>query len=109
MTITITTTITITITTIIITIIIIIIVIIIIIIIFPSCFLFSLPYAQIFGGAGSFSREHFKLINGFSNKFWGWGGEDDDLYKRYSLLTKVKKSVKVAQNGFRQLDFDKSL
>ena len=48
----------------------------------PLCFPFSLPYEQIFGGAASFSREHFKLINGFSNKFWGWGGEDDDLYKR---------------------------
>jgi len=45
-----------------------------------------LPYEQIFGGAGSFSREHFELINGFSNKFWGWGGEDDDLYNRLCLL-----------------------
>lgn len=45
-------------------------------------FFSSLPYSNIFGGAGSFTREHFELINGFSNKFWGWGGEDDDLYKR---------------------------
>ena len=46
-------------------------------------FFYSLPYNNIFGGAGSFSKEHFQLINGFSNQFWGWGGEDDDLYKRY--------------------------
>lgn len=45
-------------------------------------FNYRLPYSNIFGGAGSFSREHFELINGFSNKFWGWGGEDDDLYNR---------------------------
>ncbi|KAM7430624.1 hypothetical protein ABFA07_018699 [Porites harrisoni] len=45
-------------------------------------FSYRLPYSTIFGGAGSLTKEHFKLINGFSNKFWGWGGEDDDLYNR---------------------------
>ena len=52
---------------------------------FISFFFFffpSLPYQGIFGGAGSFSRKHFEAINGFSNQFWGWGGEDDDLYSR---------------------------
>ena len=43
---------------------------------------FRLPYASIFGGVGSFTKEQFENINGFSNKFWGWGGEDDDLYRR---------------------------
>ena len=49
-------------------------------------YFFRLPYASIFGGAGSFKKEHFEKINGFSNKFWGWGGEDDDLYKRYAAI-----------------------
>lgn len=26
--------------------------------------------------------EQFRKINGFSNAFWGWGGEDDDLWNR---------------------------
>lgn len=47
-------------------------------------FNYILPYTNIFGGVGAFTRQHFELINGFSNKFWGWGGEDDDLFKRIS-------------------------
>ncbi len=28
------------------------------------------------------SAKDFKQINGYSNSFWGWGGEDDQLYQR---------------------------
>jgi predicted glycosyltransferase involved in capsule biosynthesis len=45
-------------------------------------FLTRLPYASLFGGAGAFKKKDFEEVNGFSNKFWGWGGEDDDLYQR---------------------------
>lgn len=27
-------------------------------------------------------REHFELVNGMSNKYWGWGLEDDEFYVR---------------------------
>jgi len=62
-------------------------------------FNYRLPYEQIFGGAGSFSREHFELINGFSNKFWGWGGEDDDLYNRISArgLELTRPSIRLGR------------
>ena len=39
-------------------------------------------YSTLFGGIEAFSTDHFKLINGFSNQFFGWGGEDDNLYDR---------------------------
>ncbi|MEQ2170193.1 hypothetical protein GOODEAATRI_032807 [Goodea atripinnis] len=45
-------------------------------------FNFTLPYNTIFGGVTALSREQFLKVNGFSNTFWGWGGEDDDLYQR---------------------------
>ncbi|KAM3592939.1 uncharacterized protein V6R79_002109 [Siganus canaliculatus] len=45
-------------------------------------FNFQLPYNTFFGGVSSLSRDHFLRINGFPNTYWGWGGEDDDVYKR---------------------------
>uniref|UniRef100_A0A8C8RN40 Beta-1,4-galactosyltransferase n=1 Tax=Pelusios castaneus TaxID=367368 RepID=A0A8C8RN40_9SAUR len=37
---------------------------------------------QFFGGVSGLTVEQFKKINGFPNAFWGWGGEDDDLWNR---------------------------
>ncbi|XP_069045501.1 beta-1,4-galactosyltransferase 1 [Lepisosteus oculatus] len=45
---------------------------------------FRLPYQQYFGGVSSLSKEQFLKINGFPNNYWGWGGEDDDIYNRIS-------------------------
>jgi predicted glycosyltransferase involved in capsule biosynthesis len=43
---------------------------------------YKLPYETYFGGVTLFDKESFKKINGFSNQYWGYGGEDDDLYLR---------------------------
>lgn len=43
------------------------------------------PYAGYFGGVTGFDYRDFKMINGFSNEFWGWGAEDDDLLARVKL------------------------
>ncbi|XP_026122575.1 beta-1,4-galactosyltransferase 1 [Carassius auratus] len=43
---------------------------------------FRLPYKQYFGGVSAMSKEQFQKINGFPNNYWGWGGEDDDIFNR---------------------------
>ena len=40
-------------------------------------------YITLVGGALALRPPHMTLVNGFSNTFWGWGGEDDDMYNRY--------------------------
>lgn len=51
-----------------------------------SQFSYKLPSENYCGGVISFKKNDFVQINGFSNEYWGWGGEDDDLYFR------IKKS-----------------
>lgn len=41
-----------------------------------------LPYAGYFGGVSGLSKAQFLRINGFPNEYWGWGGEDDDIFNR---------------------------
>lgn len=43
---------------------------------------YRLIYNNYFGGVTALSKEQFENINGFANSFYGWGGEDDDLYHR---------------------------
>ena len=43
---------------------------------------FRLPYASYFGGVSALTDSMMKRVNGFPNKYWGWGGEDDDMNAR---------------------------
>ena len=43
---------------------------------------YRLTYTNYLGGIVLMSPDTFVTIGGFSNSFWGWGGEDDDLYCR---------------------------
>ncbi|CAG9536664.1 unnamed protein product [Cercopithifilaria johnstoni] len=49
-------------------------------------FQYKLPYGSIFGGVCAIRTEQFVKINGFSNSYWGWGGEDDDLSMRVTSV-----------------------
>lgn len=42
----------------------------------------SVPYDRYFGGACLMKEGHIRRVNGWSNVYWGWGGEDDDMWRR---------------------------
>lgn len=53
-----------------------------------SDFRYNLIYQELFGGVISITLDQFSQINGLSNLYEGWGGEDDDFYARLAA-TKI--------------------
>ena len=41
-----------------------------------------LMYYNLVGGALALSSRQMWTVNGYSNLYWGWGAEDDDMYTR---------------------------
>ncbi|KAF7228704.1 beta-1,4-galactosyltransferase 7 [Nothobranchius furzeri] len=39
-------------------------------------------YKTYVGGILLLSKRHYHMCNGMSNRFWGWGREDDEFYRR---------------------------
>jgi predicted glycosyltransferase involved in capsule biosynthesis len=59
-----------------------------------SQFQYRMPYSRYFGGVNIYSREVFEKVNGYSNNYWGWGAEDDDM-----LLRCEKAGVKIERRN----------
>ena len=45
-------------------------------------FQYKFPYWTIVGGVMALSKWQFEKMNGYSNLYFGWGGEDDELNQR---------------------------
>jgi hypothetical protein len=61
-----------------------------------------------FGGVTLFPVQIFEEINGYSNDYWGWGFEDNDLLYR-CILKKVfldKKEIKICTGNTASLKFN---
>ncbi|VDN03776.1 unnamed protein product [Thelazia callipaeda] len=43
---------------------------------------YQLWYREIVGGVLAISMDDYRAVNGYSNMYWAWGGEDDDMGKR---------------------------
>jgi hypothetical protein len=65
-------------------------------------------FDQYFGGVTIFPIELFKKVNGYSNEYWGWGFEDDDLFYRCMVnnIPLNKKKLNVVNNHTAALKFN---
>lgn len=67
---------------------------------------YKLPYNGYFGGVTLFDKESFKKVNGYSNNYWGWGAEDDDIIFR-CLAKEIRPSRKPGR--YRSLQHERKI
>ena len=60
-------------------------------------------YNHCIGGIFIINKNDFKLINGFSNKYFNWGREDTDLQDRL-LLNKIKINREYINKNVKELE-----
>lgn len=65
-------------------------------------------FDEYFGGVTLFPTDVFEKINGYSNEYWGWGYEDDDLLYRCRLhgVNLFEKSIKMMGGNTAAIKFN---
>ena len=60
---------------------------------------YKILWHDYFGGVSAMSVQHFNFVNGFSNQYWGWGSEDDDMSFRLKKndLTVLRDEPEIAR------------
>jgi len=70
---------------------------------------YKLKYQEYFGGAVLFNKEQVERTNGYSNDYWDWGMEDDDLFWRCYLEGYANVSqLDLGKQSFVRFDGSKS-
>lgn len=71
-----------------------------------SKYQYGLGYVQYFGGVVLFNKEHVEKTNGYSNGYWDWGQEDDDLFWRCYFENYVDYKISEKFNNKGYLEFN---
>ncbi|XP_055867316.1 beta-1,4-N-acetylgalactosaminyltransferase bre-4-like isoform X2 [Biomphalaria glabrata] len=64
---------------------------------------FRIMYKANFGGVVGLTRDQYLALNGNSNLYFGWGGEDDDLAARNNILKTAKQRMKI--DGLNTIEY----
>ena len=57
-------------------------------------FRYRIKYPRLIGGAFQIKPREYRMVNGFSNQFIGWGGEDDNFSDRYYSMRMPRMTVR---------------
>ncbi|KAL3864202.1 hypothetical protein ACJMK2_005907 [Sinanodonta woodiana] len=63
-------------------------------------------YPTFIGGILLINNKHFEMINGMSNRYWGWGREDDELHvrlKKAGLKVSQPKNITTGKQTFKHV------
>lgn len=67
----------------------------------------DMPYRAYFGGVTLFDKASYRKINGYSNEYWGWAVDDDDLYWRCVLTGFARREGRFWSDDHERENYDK--
>ena len=67
----------------------------------------DMPYRAYFGGVTLFDKASYRKINGYSNEYWGWAVDDDDLYWRCVLTGFARREGRFWCDDHERENYDK--
>ena len=71
-----------------------------------SKYKYRLNYEQYFGGVVLMNKEQVEATNGYSNEYWDWGMEDDDLFWRCRFEGLTEDNLFCEYNDIPCFNFD---
>ena len=71
-----------------------------------SKYKYDLNYEEYFGGVVLFTKEQVEKTNGYSNDYWDWGMEDDDLFYRCIYENYVENGLYTQYENKKIINFN---